>query len=74
MADPPGPAILRSRQQIPINEWAMVMADRKGRDGMLIVNNEDPVNGKYCVRGKFCPLCQMHLLSCVFFVCLIILL
>ncbi|XP_076452135.1 basement membrane-specific heparan sulfate proteoglycan core protein-like isoform X4 [Babylonia areolata] len=39
-----GPAILRSRQQIPINEWAMVMADRKGRDGMLIVNREDPVN------------------------------
>nr|KAG5704759.1 hypothetical protein BaRGS_005215 [Batillaria attramentaria] len=40
-----GPAVLRSRQQIPINEWAMVVADRKGRDGMLIVNNEDPVNG-----------------------------
>ncbi|XP_025082607.1 basement membrane-specific heparan sulfate proteoglycan core protein-like isoform X8 [Pomacea canaliculata] len=39
-----GPAILRSRNKIPVNEWATVRAERKGRDGMLIVNNEDQVN------------------------------
>ncbi|XP_070207543.1 basement membrane-specific heparan sulfate proteoglycan core protein-like isoform X4 [Littorina saxatilis] len=39
-----GPAVLRSRNQIPINDWARVTVDRNGRDGMLVVNNEDPVN------------------------------
>lgn len=41
----------------------MVMADRKGRDGMLIVNNEDPVNGKYCQteRQFFCTRVNTHL-------------
>ncbi|XP_012944719.1 basement membrane-specific heparan sulfate proteoglycan core protein [Aplysia californica] len=39
-----GPAVLRSRQPLQVNEWTMVVANRKGRDGMLIVNNEESVN------------------------------
>ncbi|XP_041377591.1 basement membrane-specific heparan sulfate proteoglycan core protein-like isoform X3 [Gigantopelta aegis] len=45
-----GPAVLRSRELLRYNEWTMVMAERKGREGMLIVNNEDPVNGSVAGR------------------------
>ncbi|CAL1546871.1 unnamed protein product [Lymnaea stagnalis] len=39
-----GPAILRSRQPLVLNEWTRVIAERKGRDGKLTINNEEPVN------------------------------
>ncbi|XP_048238836.1 basement membrane-specific heparan sulfate proteoglycan core protein-like isoform X2 [Haliotis rufescens] len=40
-----GPAVLRSRNPLRLDDWTMVVAERKGNEGMLIVNNEDPVNG-----------------------------
>ncbi|XP_067659130.1 basement membrane-specific heparan sulfate proteoglycan core protein-like isoform X2 [Haliotis asinina] len=39
-----GPAVLRSRNPLRLDDWTMVVAERKGNEGMLIVNNEDPVN------------------------------
>ena len=42
-----GPAILRSRQPLQVDEWVQITADRQGQYGTLVVNNGDPVNGKY---------------------------
>ncbi|XP_060586623.1 basement membrane-specific heparan sulfate proteoglycan core protein-like isoform X4 [Ruditapes philippinarum] len=41
-----GPAVLRSRSPLRINEWTRVTATRKNRDGTLVVNNEQPVTVK----------------------------
>ncbi|BFZ23346.1 hypothetical protein BsWGS_26385 [Bradybaena similaris] len=39
-----GPAVLRSRRPLTLNEWTTVVVDRKGRDGLLRVNNDDVVS------------------------------
>lgn len=48
-----GPAILRSRTPLRINEWTRVTATRKNREGTLVVNDDDPVTGKICCLCKF---------------------
>uniref|UniRef100_A0A0B7ATX1 Basement membrane-specific heparan sulfate proteoglycan core protein n=1 Tax=Arion vulgaris TaxID=1028688 RepID=A0A0B7ATX1_9EUPU len=39
-----GPAILRSRRPLSLDGWTTVLVTRKGRDGMLVVNNDEVVN------------------------------
>ncbi|ESO88861.1 hypothetical protein LOTGIDRAFT_219009 [Lottia gigantea] len=39
-----GIAKLRSRRPVQLGEWTSVVAEREGRDGTLMVNNEEPVN------------------------------
>lgn len=41
-----GPALLRSRNPLIVNQWTRVVAERQGRDGTLVVNEDAPVNGK----------------------------
>ncbi|KAL3861185.1 hypothetical protein ACJMK2_007245 [Sinanodonta woodiana] len=40
-----GPAIIRSRKPVRINEWTRVSAFRRNREGSLKVNDEEPVVG-----------------------------
>ena len=40
-----GPAIIRSRSPLRVNEWTRVMVSPKNRDGQLTVNDGEPVTG-----------------------------
>ncbi|KAH9504451.1 Basement membrane-specific heparan sulfate proteoglycan core protein, partial [Bulinus truncatus] len=47
-----GTAILKSRQPLRVNDWTRVVADRKGRDGMLIINNDEPINEQVAANDE----------------------
>ncbi|KAK6175562.1 hypothetical protein SNE40_014001 [Patella caerulea] len=48
-----GTAILKSRQPLQYDEWTSVVAERSGRDGMLVVNNEAPVNERQQINYDY---------------------
>ena len=37
---------MRSRQPVRVDEWVSVVAERKGWDGLLTVDQEEPVTGR----------------------------
>ncbi|KAH9504452.1 hypothetical protein Btru_063679 [Bulinus truncatus] len=47
-----GTAILKSRQPLRVNDWTRVEADRKGRDGLLIINNDEPINEQVAANDE----------------------
>lgn len=57
-----GPAIIRSRYPLRANEWTKVVAERRGREGMLTVNDEESVNGKWLS-------CTLFILLSIDFMC-----
>ncbi|CAG5125030.1 unnamed protein product, partial [Candidula unifasciata] len=48
-----GPAVLRSRNPLIVNDWTVVVAERKGRDGSLVVNEDAPVNEQVAPNDRF---------------------
>ncbi|KAK6966048.1 basement membrane-specific heparan sulfate proteoglycan core protein, partial [Biomphalaria glabrata] len=47
-----GPAIIRSRYPLRANEWTKVVAERRGREGMLTVNDEESVNAQVAANDR----------------------
>uniref|UniRef100_A0A8C0VJ11 Agrin n=1 Tax=Cyanistes caeruleus TaxID=156563 RepID=A0A8C0VJ11_CYACU len=41
-----GPALLRSKEPVPLNTWISVLLERSGRKGVLRVNNGERVTGE----------------------------
>ena len=41
-----GPAVIRSRSEVRLDTWHVVRVTRKLRDGLLVLDNDEPVSGE----------------------------
>lgn len=53
--------MLSSRKRLTVNEWVKVVASKRGQEGTLVVNDEEPVKGEIILvitcdkNDKFSP-------------------
>ncbi|XP_072888416.1 agrin isoform X6 [Hemitrygon akajei] len=41
-----GPAVIRSKERIPLNEWNVVTVERNGRKGLMQINKGESISGE----------------------------